>query len=73
MNGLLIRAIKENITLDMIYMSASNQITQRKIIIKEMDSSKIRAYCFLRKQTRLFRMDNILSVMPAKQTFKKIS
>lgn len=73
MNGLLIRSIKENLILDMIYISASNQITQRKIIVKEIDSSKIRAYCFLRKQTRLFKIDNILSVMPVKQTYRKTS
>lgn len=72
MNGLLIRALKENITLEMIYISDSNKITQRKIIIKEIDSSKIRAYCFLRKQTRLFKIVNILSIMPTKQSFKKI-
>lgn len=73
MNGLLIRAMKENLTLDMIYISASNQITQRKIIVKEIHSSKIRAYCCLRKQTRLFKIDNILSLMPAKQIYMKTS
>lgn len=72
MKGLLFRALKENIALDMIYISDSNKITQRKIIVKEIDASKIRAYCFLRKQTRLFKIDNILSIMPAKQNLKKI-
>lgn len=64
MDGLLLRSIEENIPLEMIYLSQDQQISQRKLLIKEVNGEYIRAYCLLRKQVRTFRRENILSLMP---------
>ncbi len=70
MNRLLTRALTEKLPLEIIYISAGGQITQRTIIIKEICHAKIRAYCYLRKQMRSFLIENILSVMPAGKIYK---
>jgi predicted DNA-binding transcriptional regulator YafY len=64
MDGLLLRSIQENIPLEMIYLSKDQQISQRKLLVKEVNDEYIRAYCLLRKQIRTFRRENILSIMP---------
>lgn len=64
MDGLLLRSIEENIPLEMIYLSDDQQISQRKLLVKEVNDEYIRAYCLLRKQVRTFRKENILSLMP---------
>ncbi len=67
---MLYRAMSENLPLEIIYLSTKGQITQRTIIIKEINRATIRAYCFLRKQMRYFLIHNILSAMPPKQKYK---
>jgi predicted DNA-binding transcriptional regulator YafY len=64
MDGLLLRSIEESIPLEMIYLSEDQQISQRKLLVKEVNDEYIRAYCLLRKQIRTFRRENILSIMP---------
>lgn len=67
MDGLFLRSIEENMPLEMIYLSEDNQISQRKLLVKEINDEYIRAYCLLRKQVRTFKRDNILSIMPNKR------
>jgi predicted DNA-binding transcriptional regulator YafY len=64
MNGLFQRSMEEHIPLEMIYLSDNQQLSQRKLIVKEMNGDTIRAYCLLRKQIRTFRIENILSIFP---------
>ena len=64
MEGIFLRSIEENIPLEMIYLSNDNQLSQRKLIVKEVHEEYIRAYCLLRKQIRTFRRQNILSILP---------
>ncbi|WML43415.1 hypothetical protein [Neobacillus sp. PS3-40] len=64
MNGLFQRSMEEHIPLEMIYLSENQQLSQRKLIVKEMNGDTIRAYCLLRKQIRTFRIENILSILP---------
>ncbi|MDF1507488.1 hypothetical protein PZE06_04730 [Robertmurraya sp. DFI.2.37] len=73
MNKLLSKSLDEQIPVEMIYISSSNQITQRKIIVKEINGSTIRAYCFMRRQARLFKIEQILSLMPVRTFHKEIS
>lgn len=64
MDGLLLRSIEDNIPLEMIYLSEDQKISQRRLLVKEVNDDYIRAYCLLRKQMRTFRRENILSLMP---------
>ncbi|WML49540.1 hypothetical protein RCG23_06015 [Neobacillus sp. PS3-34] len=69
MNGLILRSISENLPLEVIYISEKQELSHRKLIIKEINGSTVRAYCLLRRQIRTFRLENILSIMPEKQPF----
>jgi predicted DNA-binding transcriptional regulator YafY len=73
MNGLLEKSFQENLTVEMIYLAANNQITHRRIIANEMHDRYFKAYCFLRKAERLFKKENILSVMPERRDLLKSS
>ncbi|MEH6904699.1 MULTISPECIES: hypothetical protein [Neobacillus] len=64
MDGLFMRSIEENIPLEMIYLAENQELSQRKLIVKEVTDEYIRAYCLLRKQMRTFKRENILSIMP---------
>lgn len=67
MKGILLRAVTDKKPLEMIYMSRDNQISQRVIKVIAVNDSKVKAYCYLKKQYRIFNMDNILSVAPARK------
>lgn len=64
MDGLFNRSIEENIPLEMIYLADNQELSQRSLIVKEVNDEYIRAYCLLRKQIRTFKRGNILSIMP---------
>ncbi|WP_066071260.1 hypothetical protein [Neobacillus soli] len=64
MDGLFIRSIEENIPLEMIYLAENKKLSQRVLIVKEVNDDYIRGFCLLRKQIRTFKRDNILSIMP---------
>ncbi|MFP5105349.1 hypothetical protein ACSU6B_01060 [Neobacillus sp. C211] len=68
MDGLFIRSIEEKIPLEMIYLAENQELSQRKLIVKEVHDEYIRAYCLLRKQMRTFKRENILSIMPDSRT-----
>ncbi|MEH7117373.1 hypothetical protein V7128_08120 [Neobacillus vireti] len=64
MDGILIRSIEEHMPIEMIYLAENQELSQRKLIVKEINDNYIRAYCLLRKQMRTFKRENILSIMP---------
>ena len=48
--------------IEMIYQSNNGKFTQRCIKVADINDTHIRAYCSYRKNQRLFKKDNILSV-----------
>ncbi len=54
----------EHTRLEMIYLADNQQISQRKLIVMEVNDKYIRAYCLLRKEVRTFKRENILAIMP---------
>lgn len=73
MKSLLEKSLKEKLAVEMIYLAANNQITHRRIVVKEMHDRYFKAFCFLRKADRLFKKENILSLMPERNKFLKSS
>lgn len=67
MNGVLLRAIERKQPIQLIYLDDQQQITQRKVLPYEVKDHYLKAHCFLRKQFRLFKLENILSAFPVKQ------
>lgn len=73
MNHLLTKSLENQQAIEMIYLASNNEITHRKIVVKELHGSYIKAYCFLRNDNRLFKKENILSVMPEKRKLLRTS
>jgi predicted DNA-binding transcriptional regulator YafY len=48
--------------VEIVYISDSGNISQRTITIREIEDTKIKAYCHLRRTLRVFKLENILSV-----------
>lgn len=62
MKKLLNWSFEQQKCIDMIYQNDKGQFTQRIIRVIQIQDEHIRAYCYLRKRDRLFKLDNILSV-----------
>ncbi|EHL78562.1 hypothetical protein HMPREF1015_01512 [Bacillus smithii 7_3_47FAA] len=62
MKGLLKRALESGEIFEMIYLSNKNEISQRKIKVVDISSNTFRAYCFTRRQPRIFKISNVLSI-----------
>ena len=60
----LIKAMQRNQLIDIMYISKSNSITQRRIRLIKLTGDKIQAYCFIRHAKRTFILDNVLAVIP---------
>ncbi|CAI6232294.1 hypothetical protein NRS6131_01365 [Bacillus subtilis] len=65
MESILKRSLTEKTALDMIYMRNDGLITKRSIIVRQINQSYIRAYCFTSRQTKTFTFENILAVSTA--------
>ena len=53
-------SLERNWIVTIVYQKGE-EITQRNIEVKSIDDKKVRAYCYLRHQTRVFDLDNILA------------
>ena len=47
--------------VEIIYVSDSGRITQRKIRIKSIENGIVRAYCLQQRGPRVFKIENILA------------
>lgn len=54
-------SLRQNMPLEIIYVSNKNMYTKRRILVKGYDKQFIRAYCFTRKMYRSFKRERILS------------
>lgn len=57
----VLRTSLEKKSIITIMYLKGNEITKRNVKVLEIDDEFIRAYCYLRKQNRIFKKDNILS------------
>lgn len=63
----MIKSMRYEESLDMIYMSNSGVISKRRIRVLSINEGTFQAYCFLRKSKRTFKVDNILALVPVYQ------
>ncbi|WP_372508794.1 WYL domain-containing protein [Pseudalkalibacillus decolorationis] len=66
MHRLLTRCFEEKKMIEIVYLSSDGTITQRRIWIVSIRNNILTGYCYLRKQTRTFRIDQILSARTVK-------
>ncbi|WP_078553690.1 hypothetical protein [Bacillus alkalicellulosilyticus] len=64
MNGLITRSLLTNTPVEMIYQANNGTITQRVVTIQKVNGNDMLGYCHYRKKTRLFKINNILSLAP---------
>ena len=64
MNDLL-KSMREQIPVDIIYVSARNNFTKRRIMVKSINNQYIHAYCYQRQLYRTFIKERILSTQLA--------
>jgi predicted DNA-binding transcriptional regulator YafY len=53
-------SLERNKTICIMYLKG-NEITKRNIKVLNIDNENIKAFCFLRNQKRIFKIENILS------------
>ena len=58
----LIKAMKRNRIIDIMYMAKDRKITKRRIKLIKISGDYAQAYCFTRHAKRNFIIDNILAV-----------
>ncbi|MCG3087649.1 WYL domain-containing protein [Sporosarcina cyprini] len=62
MRNELLKLCERHELADMIYMRADGQLTKRRVEILSIGVNTFIAYCFLRKERRMFKIDRVLSV-----------
>lgn len=60
----LVKSIERNYILDMMYMAKGGAISKRRIKVMQVGEFSFRAYCYLRKSNRTFKIDNVLALVP---------
>jgi len=65
-NYILKKSLDEDKIIKIIYIK-EQEITERNIRVKEIYFDKIKAYCYLRKEVRYFKIENILSAVILKE------
>jgi predicted DNA-binding transcriptional regulator YafY len=65
-------SLERDLIVTIIY-SGSTGISERNIQVLELQGNNIKAYCYLRKQVRYFKTENILSAAYWQGRFKIIS
>ena len=63
----LVKSMRYKNPVDMMYMSNEGVVSKRRIQVLQLDNDNFRAYCFLRKSKRTFRVDNVLAIVPVIQ------
>ncbi|MGG4488698.1 hypothetical protein [Metabacillus idriensis] len=61
MKVLLEKSKNQQMPIEMIYLSEKGLLTQRMILVNEINEHYIKAYCFSKQQIRIFKKGNILS------------
>jgi hypothetical protein len=67
MKNMLVTAMKSQELMMIFYLDKKGNVSQRIIKVEAIKGDKIKAYCYWRKQKRIFSLGNILSVGKAKK------
>ncbi|WP_102346851.1 hypothetical protein [Bacillus sp. Marseille-P3661] len=61
---ILKNALKDHTLVEIIYVTKNGVISQRIIYVKAITENNIKSFCYLRKRIRIFKIENILAVLP---------
>lgn len=65
-------SLQRNLIISIIYDS-NGRITQRNIRVHAIMDGAVKAFCFLRNQNRVFKMENILAADFVRNTYLKVA
>ncbi|MBG9732296.1 transcriptional regulator [Lysinibacillus sphaericus] len=68
----LIKALKYNQHVNMMYISKTNTISKRRIQIIKIVGDTFTAFCFTRQAKRTFIISNVLAVTPVFQKEREV-
>lgn len=60
----LVKALKQQQLLTIMYMAKDGSITKRRVKILALTGHTFQAYCFTRKAKRTFSVENVLAINP---------
>lgn len=60
----LIKAMRRNQVVDIMYMAKDGTITKRRLKLVSIVGDTMQAYCFLRHAKRTFLINNVLAATP---------
>lgn len=60
----LIKAMKRNNFLNMMYIAKDGNVSKRRIKIIKIVGNYFQAYCFTKQAKRTFLIENVLAVVP---------
>lgn len=64
MRNELVKSMRYNESVDMMYMAASGKVTKRRSNVLRVGDGAFQAYCYLRGAKRTFRIDHVLALVP---------
>lgn len=56
--------------IEMIYMAKDGSITQRNIMVLEVNEKTVTAFCYLRQTKRTFLLQSIMSFRPMRKKYE---
>lgn len=60
----ILKSMKLNQIVEMIYMNNNGEISKRRVKVLSVEGNTFKAYCFLRNTKRTFKVDNVLAFVP---------
>ena len=64
MRNQLLKSMDYIETLEMMYIDQNSVVSKRIILVLQVGDVSFRAYCYLRKSKRTFKIDNVLALVP---------
>ena len=59
MRKLLVKSMRYNESVEMMYMATNGKVTKRRINVVKVEDGAFQAYCYLRGAKRTFRIDHV--------------
>lgn len=70
--GQLIRSLRFNQLLDVMYLAKSGAVTKRRIKVLKIHDEIFQAYCFSKQAKRTFTIENVLACVPVTSREKDV-
>lgn len=70
-DGIILRGLETRRPIEIIYLNKDGKLSQRVVTVVELNDTYVKAYCHLRRCSRSFKLENILSAAPFKKKYRK--